>query len=247
MAPGATDTCGIKVIQTRPHPVERTEQGELEAVLIAIGPDHAVQQLFRNRVDPTLFVDRPDHQIGIIFVEVFVGAHAVHFRGRREDNALIIFHAVTDDLQVLFEIQFEHAQRVTGVFDRRRDRDQRQYHVAFLNMVFDPLGVNADIAFNEVETRAVEETADGVGADIQAVNLIVVVLQQALGQVVTDKAVNAEDQHAGTALHRHHRFAAQHRAGHQPQRLRQLGALHVNATFGLAGDDFQRPLLTGNH
>ena len=110
-------------------------------------------------------------------------------------------------------------------------------------MILDPLGVNADIAFHKVETRTVEKTADGVGADIQTVNLIVVVLQQALGQVVTDKAVDAEDQHPGATLNRHHRFAADHRPGHQAQRLRQLGALHVHAAFGLAGDNLQRPVL----
>ncbi|VFT72607.1 Uncharacterised protein [Klebsiella aerogenes] len=110
-------------------------------------------------------------------------------------------------------------------------------------MILDPLGVNADIAFHEVETRALKETADGVGADIQAVNFIVVVLQQALGQMVTDKAIDAEDQHAGATLNRHHRFAADHRPGHQAQRLRQLSALHVHTAFGLAGDNFQRPVL----
>ena len=73
---------------------------------------------------------------------------------------------------------------------------------------------------------AVAQALDGVGADIQAVNLIVIVLQQAFGQMVTDKAVDAEDQHPGATLNRHHRFAADHRPGHQAQRLRQLHATH---------------------
>lgn len=98
--------------------------------------------------------------------------------------------------------------------------------------------MDADIAFNKVEARVVEEAADGVGANIRAVNLVVVVLQQTLGQVVTDKAVHPEDQHAGAALNRHHRFAAQHRAGNCAQRLRQLGTLHINAALGLPGNDF---------
>ncbi|OMP10892.1 hypothetical protein COLO4_04188, partial [Corchorus olitorius] len=177
---GAADTRGVEVIQTRPHPVERTEQGELQAILIAVGPDHAVQQLLGDRVDPALFVDRPDHQVGSIFVEVFVGAHAVHFRGRREDDALIVFHAIADDLQVLFEIQLEHAQRVAGVLNRCGNRHQRQHHVAFLDVVFDPLRVDADVPFNEVEARITEETADRVGSNVQTVDLVVVVFQQAL-------------------------------------------------------------------
>jgi hypothetical protein len=48
---------------------------------------------------------------------VVLPPHAVHFRGRREDNALIVFHAVTDDLQVLFEIQFE---QVVGPINKQR-------------------------------------------------------------------------------------------------------------------------------
>ncbi len=99
--------------------------------------------------------------------------------------------------------------------------------------------MNADIAFHKVETRTVEKTADGVGADIQTVNLIVVVLQQALGQVVTDKAVDAEDQHPGATLNRHHRFAADHRPGHRAQRLRQLSALHAASVWPVTP---QRPV-----
>ena len=234
----AADARGVEVIEARPHPVKRPEQGKLQAVLIAVGPDHAVQQLLGDRVNPALFVNRPDHQVGGVFIEVVVGTHAVHFRRRREDDAFIVFHAVADNLQVLFKIQLKHAQRVAGIFDWRGNRHQRQDHVALLNVVLDPLGVDADIAFNKVEARVVEEAADGVGANIQAVNLVVVVLQQTLGQVVTDKAVHPEDQHAGAALNRHHRFAAQHRAGNQAQRLRQLGTLHINAALGLPGNDF---------
>ena len=76
---GATDTRGVQVIQTRAHPVKWTEQGKLEAGFITVGPNHAVQQLFGNRVDPALFADWPHHQVGGVFVEVRVGTHAVHF------------------------------------------------------------------------------------------------------------------------------------------------------------------------
>jgi hypothetical protein len=52
--------------------------------------------------------------------------------------------------------------------------------------------VNADIAFNEVEARVAEETTDRVRPDIQTVDFVVVVGEQTLGQVVTDKTVDAK-------------------------------------------------------
>ena len=107
--------------------------------------------------------------------------------------------------------------------------------------------MDADVAFYKVEARAVEEAADGVRANIQTVNLIVIILKQAFGQVVTDKAVHAQNQHAGTTLHRHIRTAGEQRTGHQAHRWRQLSTLHVNAVSALTGDDFQRALTTSNH
>ena len=107
--------------------------------------------------------------------------------------------------------------------------------------------MNADIAFHKVEARAVEEAADGVRADIQAVNLVAIIGQQAFGQVVTDKAVHTQNQHAGAALHRHKRTAGEQRARHQTQRRRQLSALHINAVSALTGNDFQRAFTAGNH
>ena len=113
-------------------------------------------------------------------------------------------------------------------------------------MVFNPLGVDADVPFHEVEARVVEETADRIRANIQAVDFVVIVFEQTFGQVVTDKTVHAEDQHAGTAFDGHHRRAGDQRPGHQPQRLRQLGALNVQTVVGLAGNDLQR-LLAAAH
>ncbi|VTM86086.1 Uncharacterised protein [Raoultella ornithinolytica] len=107
--------------------------------------------------------------------------------------------------------------------------------------------MNADIAFNEVEARVAQETTDRVRPDIQTIDFIVVVGEQTLGQVVTDKTVHAKDQHAGTAFNRHNRLAAQYRTGYQPQRLRQLRTLHVNAALGLTGYDLQRAILASDH
>ena len=114
-------------------------------------------------------------------------------------------------------------------------------------MVLDPLGVDADIPFHEMEARAIKETADGIGANVEAINFVVIVFQQTLGQVVTNKTVHAEDQHAGAALNCHHRGAGDQGAGNQPQRLRQLRALHINAVVGLTGHDLQRLLAAANN
>src|SRR5699024_4956173 len=41
----AADAGGIQRVQSRTHPVEWSEQGEIQSLLVAIGPDHAIQQL----------------------------------------------------------------------------------------------------------------------------------------------------------------------------------------------------------
>lgn len=67
-------------------------------------------------------------------------------------------------------------------------------------MIFNPFGVNADITFDEMESRMLQETPNGVAANIESIHFIIIFLQQALGQMVTNEAVNAEDQHASTAF-----------------------------------------------
>lgn len=81
--------------------------------------------------------------------------------------------------------------------------------------------MDADVAFHEVETRVVEETADGVRTDIQAVDVVAIVTQQALGQVVTDEAVNPEDQHASAAFHYGVRLGGQAHVGDDAHLLRR--------------------------
>ncbi|MNP23002.1 hypothetical protein D3C76_1156930 [compost metagenome] len=76
--------------------------------------------------------------------------------------------------------------------------------------------MNADIPFHEMETRAVEETADRIRANIKAIDFVVVVFEQTLGQMVTDKTVHTEDQHAGAAFQGNKRCAGDQCAIHQP-------------------------------
>src|SRR3989442_14941484 len=63
-------------IQAGADPVERPEQGEIESLLLAVGPDDAVHQLLRAGVDPALAADRAVHQRRSVRVEVAVGRHA---------------------------------------------------------------------------------------------------------------------------------------------------------------------------
>ena len=106
--------------------------------------------------------------------------------------------------------------------------------------------MDADIPFHEMEAWVVEETTDRIRANIQAIDFVVIVFEQAFSQVVPDKAVHAEDQHAGAAFNGNHRGACDQRPGDQPQRLGQLHALHVKTAVGLPGNNLQR-LLAAAH
>ncbi len=147
---------------------------------LAIGPDHPVQQLLGHRVDPALLVDRANDQVGGVLVEVCVLAHAIDFGRGRENHTLVVLDAVADDLQVLFEIQLEDPQWIARVFNRRGDSHQRQHDIALLDVVFDPLGVDADVTFDEVKVRLGTQALDSVRADIHAVDFVPVILQQTL-------------------------------------------------------------------
>ncbi|MNM93241.1 hypothetical protein D3C81_1056080 [compost metagenome] len=100
--------------------------------------------------------------------------------------------------------------------------------------------MDADIPFHKVEARVIQETADGIRADIQTVNVVTIVTQQTFGQVIADKTVNAQDQHASSALHDCIRLGGQAHIGHDAHFLRQAAALHVQTGLVLPGNDFQR-------
>ncbi|MOA01964.1 hypothetical protein D3C78_1213940 [compost metagenome] len=89
----------------------------------------------------------------------------------------MVFHAVTNNLQVFLKIQFKDAQRIAGVFDWCGNRHQWQNDVTFFDVVFNPLGMNTDIPFHKVEARIANETANCIGTNIQAIHFKIVVLQ----------------------------------------------------------------------
>ena len=184
-------------------PVEGPEQGEIEALLRAVGPDHAVHQLLGAGVDPALLVDRPQHQLGGLGIELAVAAHAVDLRGRGEDQALAVLDAGTHDRQIGLEVELEHAQRLAHVGGRRGDRHQRDHRVALADVVLDPLLVDRDVALEEVKARVGEQVRDALGLHVHAVDVPVGGLEHALREVVADEAVDAEDQeffHEGLLL-----------------------------------------------
>ena len=69
------------VVELGADPVERPEEGEVEPLLLAVGVDHAIEQLLAAGVDPALFVNRAEHQARIFLIENRIIAHAVHLGG----------------------------------------------------------------------------------------------------------------------------------------------------------------------
>ena len=96
-------------------------------------------------VNPALLVNRPQHQLGVVFVEIGLLAHAVDFRGRRENDPLVVFDTELDDIQVFFEIEFEHRQGVADIGGRGGDGHQGQYQVALFDVILDPLVIDGDV------------------------------------------------------------------------------------------------------
>src|SRR4029078_4107093 len=71
--------------------------------------------------------------------------------------------------------------------------DERQDHVALAHVILDPLLVDRDVAFQEVEARVRHEVADALGRHVHAVDVPVRVGEDALREVVADEAIHAED------------------------------------------------------
>src|SRR3989442_718055 len=166
----------------------------MDRVIHAVGVNHAVHQLLRAGVDPALLVDRAVDERGRLRIELAVSAHAVDLRSRREDQALAVLHAPPHDRQIRLEIELEHLERLLDVGRRRRDRDQRQHRVTLAHVVLDPFAVDGDVALEEMEALVTEQRSDAVGLHVHAVDLPVRALDDALGKMMADKAVHAEDE-----------------------------------------------------
>jgi hypothetical protein len=60
-------------------------------------------------------------------------------------------------------------------------------------VVFDPFLVDGDVAFEKVKALVIGKLGDTVAVHVHAVDFPVGGFQDALGQVVTDETVDAED------------------------------------------------------
>jgi len=159
-----------------------------------IGVDDPVQKLLAARVDPALLLDGADDEKALVLLELRIGTGPVHLGGGREDDALPVFDALLDDIEVHLEIEIVHADWVFHIQLRRGDGDERHHDVAFLDMVFDPLLVDGDVSFEEMKARIVDRLVQTVRPEVHAVDGPVSVLQDAMREVMSDEAVDAENE-----------------------------------------------------
>jgi len=186
---------GVEAVEAGADPVEGAEQAEVEAVLLAVAPDDAIEELLGAGVDPALHLDGAEHQLRLVGVERGVVAHAVDLRGGGEQHALTVADAVADDGQVGLEVELEHRERVAHVGGRGGDGHQRQHDVALLDVVLHPLAVDGDVALEEVEAGVVLHVGDAVRVHVHAEDMPVGGIEDTLGQVVSDEAVDAQNQY----------------------------------------------------
>ncbi len=182
------------IVQSGADPVERAEQGVVQAVLLAVTRDDAIHQLFGAGVDPARLVDRAVDQRRVLGIEFGISAHAVHLGGGREHQMLLVFHRSAHDGQIGLEVELENPQRRLHISRRRGDGHQGQDHVAFAHVVLNPLLVDGDVAFEKFETLVGGEVFHAVGVHVHAVHLPVGGGEDAHGEMMTDEAVDAEDE-----------------------------------------------------
>ena len=183
----------VDIVEVRPDEIERPEERVIEVVARSIGKNHAVQHLFRCRIDPALLVDRAVDQRARFLVQHAVGRHAVNLGRRRKHQALAVLHALANDRQVRLEIELEYAQRVLHVLCRVRDRDQRHDDIAFLDVIFDPFPVDRDVAFHEFEPGTRPKIPQLVVGQVDAVDLPVGAPENGTRQGAANETIGPQD------------------------------------------------------
>ena len=181
-------------VEAGADPVEGAEQRVLQTFLLAVGVDDTIHHLLGTGVDPARLVDRAEYEVGVFRIEFGILAHAIDLGRGGEDHPLLVFDRLTDDGQIGFEVELENPQWFLYVGGRSRNCNQRQDHVAFTYVVFDPLLVDGDISLKEVEARVVEKVCDTLRIHVHAIHLPVRGGHDAVGQVMADKAIDAEDE-----------------------------------------------------
>ena len=66
--------------------------------------------------------------------------------------------------------------------------------VALLDVILDPLPVDRDVPFDEMEARILEGFSQTVVGEVHAVNAPVRLVEDPLGQMMADKTVYPQDQ-----------------------------------------------------
>jgi len=107
---------------------------------------------------------------------------------------LAVLHGRTHDGQVRLEVELEHAQRLLHISRGRGDGDERQDHIALLHVILDPLLVDRDVTLEEVHALVVDEIAETLRLHVHAEHFPVGRFENALGQVMADEAVHAQNQ-----------------------------------------------------
>ena len=119
-----------------------------------------------------MFVDRTENEVCCMFLKRFVGCHPVDFGGGWENNALIVFVAPTDNLQIGFEIQLEDTERLCDVKFRCCDGNQREDDVALFYEIMNIFMMNEQIAFVKMKPRMIKARRQFLCCQINRIHFI---------------------------------------------------------------------------
>jgi hypothetical protein len=98
-----------------------------------------------------------------------------------------------DDLDVHFKIQVVNTDGIFHVGFRGGNRHQRHNHVAFFDVIFDPLFVDGNITFQKIEARIMKRGANPLRPQIHPEYLPIGLFgQDSVDQMMSDKAVHAQ-------------------------------------------------------
>ena len=124
-----------------------------------------------------------------------VAAHAVDFRGGREDDPLLRFGAHADDLQVLFEIELEGPEGLAEVVGRLGDSGEGKNRVASRYGLSHPVVGGEDVSLGEGEVRVSVVFFEVHAGKVEGVHLPVRPVQDAFDEMGSDEAVGPENQY----------------------------------------------------
>ena len=134
------------------------------------------------------------------WIKLGVLAHAINLRGRWEDQMLPIFNRGAHDGEIGFKVEFKNAQGLLHIGSGSSNCNQGQNDIALTNMELNPFAIDGNVAFNKVEAWMLGERSQVLLVEVHAVDLKAVVLQETLGKVTADEAVDTQDQHLGGLL-----------------------------------------------